>query len=126
MIDLSPLTRSTLSQQKQEQQAMQSPIKAALKAAREHLGMEVAYVSEFVGDKSVFRSVDAPDKQELVKVGDEHSIDDVYCKHILEGRMPELIPDTSKQIIARSLPITKAAPIGAHHARICGYRRAAN
>ena len=92
----------------------QPSIDAALKAAREHLGMEVAYVSEFIENSSIFRNVDAPEKKHLAAVGDQHSLDDVYCKHILEGRLPELIPDTSKEPVAISLPITQAAPIGAH------------
>ena len=35
-------------------------LRRALEAVRVHLGMQVAYVSEFVGDRSVFREVDAP------------------------------------------------------------------
>ena len=63
-------------------------IKRALQAMRSHLDMDVAYVSEFVGDPSVFREVDAPGLEALIKPGDSHSLDDVYCRHILEGRLP--------------------------------------
>lgn len=114
MVDLSALTEKSISDKNLLEAEAQTPISAALKAAREHLGMEVAYVSEFVGDKSIFRSVDAPGKEGLAKVGDEHAIDDIYCKHILEGRLPQLIPDTSQEEIARALPITAAVPIGSH------------
>ena len=86
----------------------------ALASVRKHLGMEVAYVSEFVGDRSVFREVDAPGLEALIRVGDSFSLDDVYCRHILAGRMPELIPDTALDPIAQSMPITHATPIGAH------------
>ncbi|MDT8760961.1 EAL domain-containing protein [Sphingomonas psychrotolerans] len=86
----------------------------ALQAVREHLGLQVAYVSQFVGDRSVFRVVDAPGLEVLAKPGDSHSLDDVYCRHILEGRLPELIPDTAAEPIAASLPLTAAIPIGAH------------
>ncbi len=86
----------------------------ALQAIRSHLGMEVAYVSEFVDGRSVFRTVDAPGKEALIKPGDSHSLDDVYCRHILEGRLPSLIPDTADEPIAMAMPITKAVPIGAH------------
>ncbi len=89
-------------------------VKRALQAVRSHLGMEVAYVSEFVGRRSVFREVDAPGKEALIKAGDSHSLDDVYCQHILEGRLPELIPDTALQPFAMAMPITQAIPIGAH------------
>ena len=35
-------------------------LKKSLEAIRTHLGMEVAYISEFIGDQAVFREVDAP------------------------------------------------------------------
>jgi EAL domain-containing protein (putative c-di-GMP-specific phosphodiesterase class I) len=89
-------------------------IKRALQAVRSHLGMEVSYLSEFVGNRSVFREVDAPGQEALIKVGGSHSLDDVYCRHILEGRLPELIADTSALPLAMAMPITKAVPIGAH------------
>ncbi|HEV7268022.1 MAG TPA: EAL domain-containing protein [Falsiroseomonas sp.] len=89
-------------------------IRMALEAVRKHLGMEVAYVSEFVDGRSVFREVDAPGLEALIKVGDSRSLDDVYCRHILAGRLPELIADTADYPLAVSMPITRAVPIGAH------------
>tara|TARA_R110000787_G_scaffold94105_1_gene196656 strand:+ start:714 stop:2003 length:1290 start_codon:yes stop_codon:yes gene_type:complete len=101
--------------------AIQSPntvsedlLQSALSAVRQHLGMDVAYLSEFVDGRSVFRRVDAPGFEALAKVGDSHSLDDVYCQHILEGRLPELIPDTAAEPVAAAMPITQAIPIGSH------------
>jgi EAL domain-containing protein (putative c-di-GMP-specific phosphodiesterase class I) len=95
-------------------EAGSSIVQRALEALRIHFNMDVAYVSEFVGDRSVFRQVDAPGLEELIKPDDSQSLDDVYCRYILEGRLPELIPDTSKEPVAASMPITSALPIGAH------------
>lgn len=89
-------------------------MRAALESVRRHLGMEVGYVSEFVGGRAVFREVDAPGLDGLIKAGDPHSLDDVCCNHILDGRAPELMPDTADVALARSMPITGAVPIGAH------------
>ncbi len=89
-------------------------VQRTLGAVRAHLGMEIAYLSEFVGDRSVFRAVDAPGLEDHVRVGDTHALRDIYCQHILEGRLPELIPDTSLQPVAMALPITRDAPIGSH------------
>lgn len=94
--------------------AHQDTINRALKAIRAHLRMEVAYVSKFDGNQSVFRAVDAPGLEEMIKIGDSHSLDDVYCRHILEGRLPELMPDTADIPLAASMPITTAVPIGRH------------
>ncbi len=89
-------------------------ITRALETVRAHLGMDIAYLSEFVDGRSVFRALDAPGLEEAVRVGDSNSLDDVYCNHILEGRLPALIPDTSLEPIAMALPITTDTPIGAH------------
>ncbi len=89
-------------------------LQRALAAVRTHLGLQVAYISEFEGDDAVFRVVDAPGLEHLAKPGDRHSLDDVYCRHILAGRLPELIPDTAVEPIAMALPVTAAIPIGAH------------
>jgi EAL domain-containing protein (putative c-di-GMP-specific phosphodiesterase class I) len=94
--------------------ALHSTLKRTLEAVRSHLGMQVAYVSEFVDGQSIFREVDAPGLEALVKTGDSRSLDDVYCRHILEGRLPELIPDTSLEPLAAAMPITQAAHIGSH------------
>lgn len=89
-------------------------IRRSLQAVRSHLGLQVAYVSQFVGDQSVFREVDAPGFEHLIKAGDSRSLDEVYCRHILEGRLPELMPDTSAVPLAASMPITRASAIGSH------------
>jgi EAL domain-containing protein (putative c-di-GMP-specific phosphodiesterase class I) len=87
-------------------------IRQMLDAVRRHLGMEVAYVAEFVDGYSVFREVDAPGFEHLIKAGD--AMKDIYCRHILEGRLPQLIADTSCYLIADALPITHSFPIGSH------------
>lgn len=86
----------------------------ALKIARKHLGMEIAYASEFVGDCSVFRAVDAPQKEHLIKPGDAYPLDQVYCLQILQGLIPAVMRDTSEIAAAAKMPITKAVPIGSH------------
>jgi EAL domain-containing protein (putative c-di-GMP-specific phosphodiesterase class I) len=95
-------------------QADSDVIQDALRAVREHLDMEIAYFSEFVDGQSVFRRVDAPGLEHLIKVGDSRSLNDVYCTHIIEGRLPELIPDTAQVPFAQRMPITSAVPIGSH------------
>lgn len=92
----------------------ENSISVALRSLRTHLGMQVAYVSEFVDNRSVFRQVDAPGLEHLIKVGDSQSLDDVYCRHILEGRIPNLMPDTAAVPLAAAMPITSAVPIGKH------------
>ena len=86
----------------------------ALQAVRRHLKMDAAYVSEIVNGRTVFREVDAPGQEKLIKVGDSYSLDDVYCQRVIDGRLPELIPNTADVPEAMALPITQAVPIGSH------------
>jgi len=89
-------------------------IRRALATVRKHLGMDVAYLSEFVDGQSVFRAVDAAATPAPVSPGDSLSLDDVYCRHIIEGRLPRLIPDTAQEPLAVDMPITRNVPIGSH------------
>lgn len=91
-----------------------SVIEQALATVRTHLNMEVAYLSEFVAGRSVFRAVDAPGFEALAHVGASVLLQDGYCQHILDGRLPELIPDTADEALAVAMPITQAVPIGSH------------
>ena len=91
-----------------------APLQRTLEAIRTHLGMEVAYVSEFKGDNSLFKAVDAPGLEGIIKPGDSQPLDDIFCRHILAGRLPEVMPDVSKEPFALSLPIMQRVPIGAH------------
>lgn len=89
-------------------------IQKSLETIRRHFGMDVAYLSEFVDGRSVFRRIDAPGLEDMVRIGDSYALDDVYCSHIIAGRLPKLIPNTARNPLARSMPITSAIPIGAH------------
>ncbi|ABD89699.1 sensor domain-containing phosphodiesterase [Rhodopseudomonas palustris] len=89
-------------------------IRRALQAVRSHLGLQVAYVSRFEGERSVFRVVDAPGLEHVIKPGDSRPLDEIYCRHILQGRLPQLIPDTSAEPLAMAMPITAECQIGSH------------
>ncbi|MEO0635703.1 MAG: EAL domain-containing protein [Pseudomonadota bacterium] len=89
-------------------------IQQALETVREHFDMEVAYLSEIVGQTSVFRSVSAPGLEDMAHVGTEMPMEAVYCQHIIEGRLPKLIPDTAEVPFTATIPITSQLPIGAH------------
>jgi hypothetical protein len=95
--------------------ALQSDcLQRALGSVRSHLGMDVAFVSEFVGDERIFRHVDTRTGRSPIKVGDSLSLKRGYCKKIVEGRLPELIPDTSAVPEAMAIAETHEVPIGSH------------
>lgn len=89
-------------------------IELALRAARTHLDMDVAFVTEFQGDVRMFRYVDSENGDAPIRVGDVMAMSEGYCRRVVAGELPELIPDTSAVPAAMALPETHAIPIGAH------------
>jgi EAL domain-containing protein (putative c-di-GMP-specific phosphodiesterase class I) len=89
-----------------------------LTAVREHMGMEIAYISQFVTKSDcetvVFRGVDAPGFQHLLAVGDCKARADTYCHHVMNGSLPGLMTDTALYPHAQSLAMTHSMPIRAH------------
>jgi len=82
-------------------------------AIRDHLDMDVAFVSEFRKTDRVFRHVDARDRTPI-QPGDAAPLENGYCQRVVDGRLPQLMPDTARVGAAVALPETAAIPIGAH------------
>jgi len=87
-------------------------IDKALRTVRSHLGMDVAFVSEFIGDHRVFRYVDSDNDSAPIKPGDVIPLSVGYCLKVVTGQLPELIPDTSALPEAMAIPATREIPIG--------------
>lgn len=86
----------------------------ALKAVREFLDMEVAFVSAFDKDVRRFTHVDTSLETPPLRAGTCMGIADGYCQKVVCGRLPQLIPDTSKVPDAMTIPETLQLPIRAH------------
>jgi hypothetical protein len=62
------------------------------------------------------------------KPEDSARLDETYCLRVVDGRLPELIPDASLVPTAQAFPITEALPVGTRLSvptrhklgRICG------
>src|SRR5271154_1938714 len=89
-------------------------VERVLGTVRSRLGMDVAFVTEFIGDTRFFRNVNTKTGRSPIKAGDFAALEDGYCKKIVEGRLPELIPDTAAVPEAMAIPATRGMPIGAH------------
>lgn len=89
-------------------------IDRVLAAIRAYLKMDVAFVSEFLGTNRIFRSVNAISDSAGVRRGEKAAMSHGYCRHVVEGRLPELISNTASVPLAQSIPETAAIPIGAH------------
>ena len=85
-----------------------------LKATRQHLDAEIAFVGRYVdGDQRELMHVDT-DLDLPMGAGFREPREDSFCWHILEGRLPEMIQDAQQIPLARKLPITNMLPVGMH------------
>lgn len=86
----------------------------ALEAVRAYLRLEVAFISEFKYGRRVFRYVDSEAVFSPVSVGASELLEESYCQRVVDGRLPELIPNATENREARTLPVTMLMPIGVH------------
>ncbi|MEO7910045.1 MAG: EAL domain-containing protein [Roseiflexaceae bacterium] len=86
----------------------------ALRTIRDHLGIEVAFVSEFLEGRRFFRYVDATVENPPISVGDSDPLDQSYCQSVVDGQLPQLIHDATRIPLALAMPATTALPVGAH------------
>ncbi|MBV8686493.1 MAG: EAL domain-containing protein [Alphaproteobacteria bacterium] len=107
-----PLT-SALNEAVEERKETHDQIDAILGAVREHLGMEIAFTSRYVGEEREFTHISA-DIAVPAAPGDREPVEGAYCWHILHDRLPQLIANAADLPFAGTLPITHALPVGAH------------
>jgi EAL domain-containing protein (putative c-di-GMP-specific phosphodiesterase class I) len=89
-------------------------LRDALHTIRQHLGMDVAFISEFLDGRRIFRYVDAISDTPPINEGGSAPLEESYCQSIVDGRLPRLIHDASLIPFALTFPATTALPVGAH------------
>jgi GAF domain-containing protein len=89
-------------------------IEAMLRNVRETLQMDVAFVSEFSEDRLVFRTVEGDAESFGWREGESFPIDDSYCKRVLDGRIPQVVPDAKNEDATKDLRVTSEADIGSY------------
>jgi GAF domain-containing protein len=89
-------------------------IKGLLSMVRENLQMDVAFVSEFAGDQLVFRALEGDAGSFGWREGEDFPLDESYCKRVLEGRLPNVVPDARSEDLTKDLWVTSEANIGSY------------
>lgn len=84
-----------------------------LRALRLHLGLDVAFASHIADGQVVLRNVDC-EAGGPVSAGDAAPTEESYCQRIIDGRIPYLIPDTSKVPEVARLACTSEIPVRSH------------
>jgi GAF domain-containing protein len=81
---------------------------------REAFQMDVAFVSKFDGDQLVFRKLEGDAESFGWQEGESFPIDESYCKRVLDGRIPQVVPDTRREDATRDLRVTSEANMGCY------------
>ncbi len=86
----------------------------ALSAARELLGMGLAFVTRHTDTEQELLQVDGDAESFGVDAGTRVPLEQTYCNAILEGRLPALMTDVQAFPEAAAMPVTVAASVGAY------------
>lgn len=88
-------------------------VASAISAVRDLLGFEIAYATEINDTHQVFKLLRGDGESFGVHQGLEMPIEMTYCRHILAGALPNVIPDVPAHAVAGALPMTESARVGA-------------
>ncbi|MBS0426776.1 MAG: GAF domain-containing protein [Proteobacteria bacterium] len=84
-----------------------------LRLMREHLEMDVAFVSHLHGGRRYFVTVDTRAGAEVIVVGESSPAEESFCQRVIDGRLPACVQDVRLLPDAAELPPT-AFDIGSH------------
>ncbi len=90
------------------------PIEYMLRDIRRALQMDVAFVSQFSEDQLVFRALEGDAESFGWQEGESFPIDESYCKRVLDGRIPQVVPDAKREDATKDLRVTSEADIGSY------------
>jgi hypothetical protein len=79
-------------------------VRQVLSILRERLRMDVAFVSQFMNHRRTFKVVDNGPGKTLVVAGQSDPLEDTWCQHVVDGRVPQLIKDARTCVAAGALP----------------------
>lgn len=87
---------------------------ALLDVVRRRLGMEFAWVSTFGDGCQVFDVVNGDADRFDLRAGDSGDIDGSFCVRVLDGRIPNIVRDTSDNEATADLDVTREMGVGSY------------
>lgn len=79
---------------------------------RMNMNMEVVFVSEFTDGQRVFRHVAVSPGHQGITVGGTDPLEESWCQRVVDGRLPQYIPDASQHPVSAALSKKLPFPIG--------------
>ena len=89
-------------------------IEDMLRDVRQALQMDVAFVSKFSKDQLVFRKLEGDAESFGWREDTSFPIDESYCKRVLDGRIPQVVPDAKREEATKDLRVTSEADMGSY------------
>src|SRR4028118_636402 len=89
-------------------------IEDMLRDVREAFRMDVAFVSKFDGDELVFKKLEGDAESFGWQEGQSFPLDESYCKRVLDGRIPDVVPDARREDATKDLRVTSEADMGSY------------
>lgn len=89
-------------------------IERIVEAAREHLKMDVSFLAEFGDTNKTLVEVSGRPGPLGFEKGSVIPLEDTYCLRVVRGESRGVIPDSSTDPMASSLPITRQRQIGSY------------
>src|SRR4028118_1189345 len=89
-------------------------IEDMLRDVREAFQMDLAFVSKFDADQLVFRAIEGDAESFGWREGQSFPIDESYCKRVLDGRVPQVVPDAKREDATKDLRVTSEADMGSY------------
>lgn len=93
--------------------ALDEAVPQVLRLIRDRMRMDVVFVSEFTEGRRVFRHVDEDPGSAVLAVGAGDALEDSWCQRVVDGRVPQYIPDAAPLMEAGTVP-TPPFPVGTH------------
>jgi response regulator RpfG family c-di-GMP phosphodiesterase len=92
--------------------AQERAVENAVDAVREFLGMDVAYATEMTEEEQHFKVLRGDGESFGVGEGTVMPAEATYCRKVLDGRLPNVMPDLAADERTASMPITQQAGVG--------------
>lgn len=89
-------------------------ITVLLRRVREILGMDVIFVGEFTDRQQVLHLTDSEYEEDQRIDGLATDLSDTYCQLMVQARVPQSVPDVSRDKLLASLPATRELGIAAY------------
>ena len=85
-----------------------------LSEVRRALRVDVVFVSEFAEDRLIFRAIEGDGESFGWREGENFPLDESYCKRVLDGRIPRVVPDAKGEDATKDLRVTSEADMGSY------------